>query len=255
MSSFLLLLGGRCKAMAWVQGDLLRKTLPASGNLKLEDSWATRNNCFLVSNSSRKAFHPWLPASFLWARFGSWQAEQLGVQSHAIPTHGAGENTLPLVCSELAAWLFCSTSLELLAGTPVKNYSFLPSLFATSEMPPLAFPPYVTSLQAAVPGHLISSHTKAIPRTLASLSPCCSSPIAISFWSSDGCIFTCISYFFRISMSWQKGNIDDSASHGAHTDVCICSHATEGECALQVHSPLMYTLSAAGLCCSALCQT
>lgn len=88
---------------------------------------------------------------------------------------------------------------------------------------------------------------KSHPRTWASLLPCCSSPTAIIFWSSNGCIFICISYVFGVSASWQKGDTDDSASHGAHTDVCICSHATEGECALQVHLPLMYVLSAVGL--------
>lgn len=210
---------------------------------------------FLVSTSSRKAFRPWLSVSLLWAHFSPRQAEQSGAQSHATPTRDAGEYGLPFVCSELAAWLFHLTTPDLLADAPMKNQSFLRSLFATSEMPPLAFPPSLTSPQAAVPAYLISSHTKAIPRTRASLSPCCSSPVATSFWSSDGCIFTCISYFFRVSVSWQKGNTDDSASHGAHTDVCICSNATEGECALQVHSPLMYTLSAVGLCSSTLCRT
>lgn len=249
---FFLLLGARCKAMAWVQGDLPRQPLPASGNLKLEDSWAMRNNHFFVSNSSQKAFYPWLSVPVLWAHSGVQQAEQPGVQGHGTPIRGAGENILPLVCSELAAWLFHLKSPDLLAGISVKIHSFLPSFFATSEMPPLAPPPCVTSTLC----HLSTSRSprpfnlpphKSHPHTWASLSPCCSSPIAINFWSSNGCIFICISYVFGVSASWQKGDTDDSASHGAHTDVCICSHATEGECALQVHLPLMYVLSAVGL--------
>lgn len=135
-------------------------------------------------------------------------------------------------------------------STPMKIHTFLPSLFATSGISTLC---YLSTSLSPHPFNLLSH--KSTPHMEASLSPCCSSPLATSLWSSNGCIFTCTSHFFRGSMSWQKGNTDGSALHSAHTDICICSHATEGECALQVHSPLMYILLAVWLCSSALCQT
>lgn len=224
--SMLLLLRASCKATAWAQGDLPGQTLPASGNLKLEDSWATRNNCFLVSTSSQKAFYPWLSVTLLWAHFSPRQAEPSGAQSRATPTRDAGENGLPFVCSELAAWLFHLMTPDLLADAPMKNQSFLRSLFATSEMPPLAFPPPVTSPQAAVPTYLISSHTKAIPRTWASLSPCCSSPVATSFWSSDGCILHAF-LIFSESQCLGKRVILMTQPHMVHTQTYAFAHTLQ----------------------------
>lgn len=107
-------------------------------------------------------------------------------------------------------------------------------------------------LQSRLPVHLNLLH-KSHPTHL-SITVALLQSLLPPFWSRDECIFTCISYYFRVSVSWQYGNTDDSAFHGALTDVCICSHATEGECALQVHSQLMYRFSAAGLCSSTLCQ-
>lgn len=46
-----------------------------------------------------------------------------------------GENVLPPVCSHFAAWLSHSRSIDLSAGRPMKNRSFLPFLFATLEPP------------------------------------------------------------------------------------------------------------------------
>lgn len=57
-------------------------------------------------------------------------------------------------------------------------------------------------------------------------------------------VFLHTSYFFSISVSWQKGDTDDSASDGAHTDARICSHTAEGECALP--SPFTTTAHAFG---------
>lgn len=153
-----------------------------------------RNNCFLVSNSSRKAFHPWLSVALLCAHFSSRHTDQPVLQSRATPTR-AGENRLP-PCFLQTCCLLISFNVPRPFSRHTGEKSLL-SIFpfchfgnATSGIPP-----YVTSLQTTDPVHLISSGTKAIPRTWASLSPCCSSPVAVSFRSSDGCIFKCISYF------------------------------------------------------------
>lgn len=88
-------------------------------------------------------------------------------------------------------YLFHSTSLDLLAGTPVRDHSFLPSLFALQK---------------------------------------CQMSAAPSFWSRNGCIFTYILFFQHLSVLAKGWYWWLSLRRCTHRRTHLLTHCRRGMC-------------------------